>query len=366
MSRRLKVLRVTTVLDFGGIEKRLVNTAQHDDDDVEFVFVSLGKGGWAAREIETLGKRVILLNSAFTIPSVSLLVKLVKLFLQEKPDVVHTSGAEANFHGILAARAAGVPVIVGEEVGLPNHRRVARLVFKAVYSQCSKVVAISNAVKKVLVELGEVPPEKVVVVYNPAPPSGAPPSAVRGPGGLKLLAVCRLEKIKNLEATLRVLASLRERLPPFTFSIVGDGTEREALETLAEDLSLKDCVRFEGFHAEPQGFYASHDIFVLPSFTEGLSNSLLEAMNHGLLCVVTCAGGPAELIIDGANGFLLDPNDIASIEKVLFSSMTLSAAERLSLGQRAAQTVAEAFSLSGYISRLKHLYLESAPTERMR
>lgn len=356
MNKKLKVLRVTTVLDFGGIEKRLVNTAQHTDDDVEFVFVSLSGGGWAADEIERSGKRVILLRARYAIPSPGLLLELIDLFRREKPDVVHTSGAEANFHGIVAANVARVRTIVGEEVGFPNHGRMARTTFRIVYKGCRHVIAISKAVGARLVELKEVHPEKIAVVYNPValpPPFSRMSETDRE---LRFLTVSRLEKVKNLDATIRVLARLRQRVPPFSLTIVGEGSERGALEALVDELSLRNSVDFVGFQPDPQRFYRSCDIFLLPSYSEGLSNSLLEAMSHGLFCVATRVGGPAELISDDVNGFLVDPFDPESIERVLSRSLAMTIHERQAVGAEAYEFVKQKFSASGYVERLKHLY----------
>lgn len=356
-ARSMKVLRVTTSLDFGGIEKRLVNTAEYRDPEVEFVFVALGSGGWAAEQIALAQRRVIVFGANARIPNLELIRGLVRLIKHEKPHAVHTSGAEANFHGILAARLCGVPVIIGEEIGFPQHGFAAKLVFKLVYQLTTRVIAISEAVKERLCALNEVAPGKVVVVYNPVIlPSLAPRVSEGQASCLQLLMVCRLEPVKNIHLVLEVLAHIAPRVPPFKLSIVGKGTELASLKKLCAELRLTSQVSFEGFQSEPARFYQHADIFLLPSLSEGLSNSLLEAMTHGLLCIVTRVGGPGELIRHGETGYTVDPHSRESIELTLASCMNMPRSARQLIGSKARSFAEENFSVSRYVEQLKQVY----------
>jgi glycosyltransferase involved in cell wall biosynthesis len=350
----MRVIRVTTLLDFGGVEKRLVNTARHHDNDIEFIFVSLGKGGWAEKEITKLGSRVILLHHPYKIPNFSLIKKLIDLFKREKPDVVHTSGAEANFHGAIAAWYCNIPVVVAEEIGFPRHGLLARTMFTFVYHLTDRVIAISEAVKNKLVAIGEVKASKCVVIYNPLSLPDA--KHTRRGDMLQLLIVSRLEPIKNIPPILDFLGRHKHELPMFLLTIVGEGSERLTLEKQARELGLQANIRFTGFQADPSPFYRQADIFLLPSFSEGLSNALQEAMGTGLVCLATREGGPAELINDGINGFLIDPHDHHQIGSGLEKAMKLNADECRVIGERARETVAEKFSLKRYIESLKQAY----------
>ena len=81
--------------------------------------------------------------------------------------MIHCSGAEANFHGLLAGKLEGVPVRIGEEIGFPKHDWMWRMIFGLTYKLAHQVIGISEAVKQRVVDLGEVDREKVRVVYNP-------------------------------------------------------------------------------------------------------------------------------------------------------------------------------------------------------
>lgn len=351
-NRRYKIIRVTTWLDFGGVEKRFVNLSMSTSTH-ELVFLALGRGGWAEREIRKNGKRVICLNANPRIPNILLLWKLFTLFRREKPTVVHTSGSEANFHGLVAAFLARVPVRVGEEIGHPRHSLPYRKLFRFVYSLAQKVVGISQSVIDRIVALGEITIDKAVVVYNPMPlvkeranlPEKTP---------VTLITVCRLFEIKNLSVLLALTAELKHY--SVTLEIVGDGPEMEALVEQSRKLGIGERVVFQGFQKDPIPFLLKADIFILPSFSEGLSNSLLEAMSVGLPCIATRVGGPSELISHGVNGWLVDPLNYQNIKDVVLQVITMPSSERKTVARNASEFVQSNFSLEVYESKIFGLY----------
>lgn len=101
-----------------------------------------------------------------SIPSLQAIISLYRLFKKDKPDLVYTRGAEANFHGLIAARLAKVPVRIGEEIGISNHEKKAKMMFKLAYRSTNKVIGISSAFTSWLIESGEVSEYKAVKVYN--------------------------------------------------------------------------------------------------------------------------------------------------------------------------------------------------------
>src|SRR5690606_4708633 len=126
----LKVFRVVPVLDFGGVERRVQLTVLGfmDIDSVDLNVLVLGSGGRISSELESSGMDPVILHHSVKIPNCKLILDLYRIFKVARPDIVHTSGAEANFHGLIAAKLAGVPVRIGEEIGFPNHDFKWRLI----------------------------------------------------------------------------------------------------------------------------------------------------------------------------------------------------------------------------------------------
>jgi colanic acid/amylovoran biosynthesis glycosyltransferase len=131
----------------------------------------------------------------------------------------------------------------------------------------------------------------------------------------RLLYVGRLATNKGLPILLQSLVSLKSSHPDLVLTVVGDGAERKALEAMTEKLGLKEQVKFVGYRsqAEVREHLQHTDIFVLPSFAEGVPVVLMEAMAAGVPAIATQIAGIGELIEDGISGFLVPPGDPSSL-----------------------------------------------------
>lgn len=325
----MKVIRVTNFLNFGGVEKVLECVAKfHDGPKSDLIFVALKDGGSAERVIASLGFRVILLNQDQAIPNWNLLIKLFLLFRLERPDVVHACATEANFHAIVAARLAGVPVRIAEEIGMPAHSKLARSVFRLVYRHATAVIGVAQAVVNFLIESGEVAPSKARLVYYPLDMDFGHLVRKLDREFFTILTVCRLHPIKNLPALLRIFGSLKHPDKRIRLWVVGEGEERRNLEQLSVDLKLSDQVTFYGFQQNPKSYLEKADLVVLPSFSEGLPVSVIEAMSAGVPVVVTQIGGGPEIVRDKINGRLIDPYSEESLRSAIQDMIELDPVDR--------------------------------------
>jgi len=126
--------------------------------------------------------------------------------------------------------------------------------------------------------------------------------------------------------------------------IIGEGEELNALKDLTSKLKIEDRVNFSGFLSNPYPQLAASDVFILLSRNEGISNALLEAMYFKNAIIATVAGGTAEFIENGINGYLLEEVDIKRIGALL-QDLYLNPEKRKRLGEAAHQTVLRKFSL---------------------
>lgn len=365
----MKIIRIIPFLDFGGVEQRIRLTAKAFDNvpHVTLIIVVLSQSGKVADELIQDGYQVVFLNSKVKIPNRKLIQTLTNFLRVQKPDVVHTSGAEANFHGILAAYFAGVPNRIGEEIGFPNHDWKWRLIFKGVYALSTKVIAISQAVKNRIVVLGEVKGSKVKVVYNPVSLDGKEQLEVSSDRSLLekseakksfiFITTCRLVPIKNLDKLIQAFARIVKDNPQkdLLLRIVGDGTDREKLERLSQNLKIEGMVDFLGFQSDVFPLLEYSDVFVLPSLSEGFSISLVEAMLAKLPCIATNQGGPGEILVEGDTGFLIDPNNLAQLYEKLNEVLNMSKDERYEIGRKA-NIAALKYSPENHIKNLLKVY----------
>lgn len=352
---KIKIIRLVSELNFGGVEKRLENISRVKDTN-EWVFCALGKGGAAEEAIKKNNCRVVLLDKKYKIPNLSVLFALVSFFKKEKPDVVHTSGAEANFHGILAAKIAGVKKIVGEEIGIPGQGKMANFVFSGIYTLADAVLANSQVVSDYLKYKNRVSPHKLRLVANPigAIPTNTIP--VSSENQFEILTVSRLEAVKNIEGVFEALADLLTPHRAFKFTIIGEGKYEAYLRKRVKDLNLENHIDFLGYQEKPYSKIHRADLFVLNSHSEGFSNALAEAMLHGIPCLATNVGAASDMILDGETGWLVNPNHPNELRRKIESIMDFPKAKLAATGMRGKAWVESTYSLDRHINELSKIY----------
>ena len=357
----MKILRIIPELDFGGLEQRIRLTmfAFKSIPDVELKVVVLGHEGRVSNKMRKEDYKLLILNQNIKIPNLPLIYRLQRIIKHFQPNVVHCSAAEANFHGLIAAYLSSVPLRIGEEIGFPNHGFLWKHIFKTVYSLSHQVVAISNSVSRRLLELDEVGRKKVQVIYNPVemPEPNQELHLEKEFDWFVFVTTCRLVPVKNIEMLIEVFAELVNNFPykRLFLHIVGDGPEKSRLKTISDALGVEAMVQFKGYQAEVLPYLLNSDAFVLPSFSEGFSISLVEAMLCGLPCIVTKNGGPSEVIRDNETGFLVDPTDKKELSNAMTRIVIMDDHGRKAMGKKAKMD-AERFSLDSYVGKLLKLY----------
>jgi glycosyltransferase involved in cell wall biosynthesis len=176
-------------------------------------------------------------------------------------------------------------------------------------------------------------------------------------GRVAILCSGRLVPRKNADVLIRAFESVRKtcaaEAPQLLF--LGDGPERAHLEALARSLGAGDAVRFLGFHSDPWRFLHAVDVFTIPSQSEGLPNSLLEAMASGLPVVASRIGGALEAFGETAPGLLVPPGEVAPLADAL-TKLVLEPDLRAAMGGAGAKRIADAFALESVAPRYLQLY----------
>lgn len=194
--------------------------------------------------------------------------------------------------------------------------------------QCDCVNYIAPGIAQTFREAGLAPRQTTRI------PNGVdlPAWEAREPPGPELLFVGRLAPQKGLDLLLPVLAQLRASGRNFRCTLIGDGPLRGKLESQARDLGLSDCVTFMG--AQPQAVVraqlAKARAFVLPSRYEGLSNAALEALAHGVPCVLSRCGG-VDSYFSSKTGWVFDFGDDVALGKALIDALDLPDASWLEM-----------------------------------
>lgn len=348
----MKIVRLTTLLDFGGQERKYLSfTEDKSKLQHEYIFAALGYGGFTSTELMNRGFTVELLNLNFKLFHFSTLWKVYRWFKKIKPDVVHTAAVEANFYGVLAAKLAGVKIIIAEEIGIPKHSKKTQLLMRLIYLYTQSVICVSAAVKEYLIKIGEIQEKKGIVIYNPV---ASKPFYNSTLSGTTIICVGRLETVKNQKILLLALTKTKHK--NLKLILVGDGRERNNLESIIKNLQLEEQVTITGFVPNPEAYLAQGDLFVLPSKSEGFGIAVLEAMQQGIPCLCTNVGGVPEFIEEGVNGWLFNPLDENELVAKIDAYFDLNLEERQKIGAAGRLTVQNGFTEAEYVLNLEELY----------
>ena len=306
--------------------------------------------------------------------NLSRVLALRRTLKQLRPDVAVAMMSTPNVLLALASRGMRGLLAVGSERCYPPHAPLGRLwheLRRRTYGRLGAVVALTNECAAWITAHSSA--RRVPVIPNPTPwplPARPPllaPQDLCRPARKVLLAVGRLDPVKNFGTLLAVFARLAARHPEWDLVILGEGPERPLLETAVQGTRLEGRVALPGIAGNVGDWYARADLFVLTSHSEGFPNALAEALAHGLPAVgFDCNTGPRDIIRDGVDGLLVPAGDAAALERAL-GRMMLDSALRHALAARAADA-RERFSLERVAGMWEALFreLSGAPAPRAR
>lgn len=187
--------------------------------------------------------------------------------------------------------------------------------FRKIWNSAKSVVANSGELRSLAIKT--TPKLPIDIIYNGINTDEFKPGEKKQDSNISILTVSRLIPRKGIDYLIRALPDVILRFPGVRLIIAGEGNMDDDLKALAAELGLENNISFEGRvdHDDLPVLYSSADIFILPSFWEGMSNTVLEAMASGLPLVVTDTGGTAELVKD--NGIIIPKGDSEAISEAL-------------------------------------------------
>jgi glycosyltransferase involved in cell wall biosynthesis len=359
----------------GGLEVVLINVLKALDRLRFTPAVALLEDGPFANEIRNLGVETWVIESGRArnvVRAASAIARLIRLIKREEIDVVHTMNSKAHVYGGSAAALCKVPCIYHLH-GVPRFRltRDGILSLLSVLVPARRTVACSAYVAGAF-ERAWLSRRQALVVRNGVvsecdtmPNGPAVRQDFRIPEKAPLVVmVTRLQRWKGVHVFLDAAARVINQIPEARFMIVGGalfGLEQDYAAELHErvkSLKLGDAVRFVGFRSDVFTFYSAADLVVHCSIEpEPFGMVLLEAMACGKPVVASDSGGPREIVLNGATGLLVPPNDAAGLARAVLT--LLDDPERsVRMGQAGATRVREHFSAARMVRQLQAIYGE--------
>lgn len=352
------------VLNFGGVEARVVlQSSKSFTRSYDLRVCTFDRARAAAEAVRAEGIEVDVLDTPADPRSPVALRKLISYLLRVRPDILHSSISEANVLGLVAASLVGVRARIAEEVGVPNHSWKGRLVMAGLYRRATRIVGVSEATRRYLIDVDRAPREKVRRIYNCAHPrffplDRTPVRRSEDRDELRVLAVGRLHPVKNHLRLLEAVSRIEKR--KLSLEIVGDGPLARQTSERIQSLGLSDRVRLLGFQGDVRPRLLGADAFILPSLSEGCSISLIEAMASGVPVLGSKVPGIEEVMgKEHASDWTFPPEDVGAMAAKLEQLVDMPADARASYAAELQDRAYREFSPDTYMANLEALYAEA-------
>jgi glycosyltransferase involved in cell wall biosynthesis len=380
---RVGLMEFLTFFYLGGTERQVMNLATGlDGTRFDLHMGCNGKVGALLEEAAACGIPVqeYPVKSLYNLGAMHARLRLARYLREHSIEIVHSYGFYSNLFAIPAARLAGAPVVIASirdcgEALTPTQRQAQKMFCKM--ADC--VLANAEGVRRWLISEGY-PARKIQVIRNgivrPTPVAVEEGGKLRQelglPSNTRLVAVCsRLTPLKGIEHFLDAVSVVGRSRPDVRFLIIGgpshigDGSYKSDLERYASNLGLGDRVIFTGFRTDIAKILPEIDISVLPSLSEGLSNSLLEAMTAGVPVIATRVGGTPEAVEDGGTGLLIPPGDLDALIRAMSFLLDNPQSSRR-MGEEGRRRALSLFSVERMVQETESLYFKLLSASRAR
>jgi L-malate glycosyltransferase len=382
----LKITYVLGSLRDGGTERQVLELVRHLDRDIFQPSLMLMEDANVERS-EGLVEDCFVLgipqggNSRWFPRSTSLTKAVLRARRHMQrlgSDIVHAFLPGPCILGGMAARLAGVPLIIGSRRSLPSRYRAGRWTAAcadtAAFNLAHFNLGNSHAVTREMIEIAGCPERKCGTVHNGVDLQRfhlAASSQLRqqfGWNGEEIVfgQVANLHSCKRHQDLVEMAAAMVPRHPQVRFIIAGaDYGAKPSILQQIDALDLGTKVKVLSGSPSPEGIFAALDVYVCTSEAEGFSNSILEAMACGKPVIATDVGGTPEAVRHGQSGFLVSPGDVPTF---LQRAETLIADGRLrkTMGMQGRKLAEKEFSLQAMVEVHQKLYCDLFETRVQR
>jgi len=366
----MRVLYYTDSLRIGGKERQLVELLKglKQRDSMDVLLVCMDRGEFYEPDVKALSvPMAYLFRRSRWDPRV--LRGFYRLVREFKPDVIHTNSMMSSGYALPVAKWLGVPLINGS-IRNCFEPRSPRMKFERLLLSWSDFRIANSAAglqsrgfspdsaKNFVIHNG-FDLARVQRIENQLAASGEGD----GSGHPQVGMVAEFRPDKDFKTFLQAALRLASSRPEVNFVTVGDG---ETLQTMKEMAAgAGDRIRFLGRQKEVEKFIHSFSIGVLATYTEGISNSIMEYMAMAKPVVATDCGGSRELVLDGETGFLVPPQDPGALaDRIAYLVDNPEEARRM--GQAGQKHIAEHFSLKIMVDKTVDIYEKAIQFSRHR
>ncbi|GEM_PF-161570 len=293
-------------------------------------------------------------------------VRLIQFLSKNKPYIVHTYLNTSNVFGVLAAKLAGVSIAISSRRDLGQFRSgIIGLLERFTARLSDRVVCVSQAVQRKVSDLDGVSMDKLVVIPNGVDvntlnvnryPMDVKKSLGISDGDLVVGIIATMDrKEKGHKEFIEAAAIVAEEIPNVKFLLIGDGYLRKSYELRAMSSGYKDKIMFLGKRSDISELLSIMDVSVNASYSEGMSNTILESMAAGIPVVATAVDGNLETVANGETGILVPAKDPKAMAQAIINILKDKGFAK-KLGESARHQTSDKFSLTLMVKNYSIFY----------
>jgi sugar transferase (PEP-CTERM/EpsH1 system associated) len=370
MNDVLRILHIVHSLNVGGLERVVVDMAKGFRKNGHIVGICCldGKeplGGEAEKaeiKVFSLHKKS---GIAWNLP-----IRIARIITNERYSMIHTHNEAGLIYGVLAALLAKVNNNIihtehGKEPDYDNNKK-RKLAEKILLKKVKRVVTVSEELKKTIVRSSGIDKDRITVIQNginiekfhqPTFREETRRSLRIDPGDFVIGNISRMVPLKNHRFLISIFKELLKTYPKVKLILVGDGPQKSQLEIYSNEQGLSGSVIFLGERQDIPELLSICDLFVLPSLTEGICITLIEAMASGTPVVASKVGGNPEIIKNLETGFLIPLEDTSGWITTI-KSLIQNPEIREKVSEEAIHSVTDRFSAARMLSEYEKLYYD--------
>lgn len=382
MIHKQKIFYLITKGNFGGAQRYVYDLATNLPSEHFEATVIVGEGGELEKHLKTAGIKTQkidgLIRDVSLINEWRVFWQLIKIFKEEKPDIIHLNSSKIGVLGALAGRLTGVRKIIFTGHGWAFNEDRPWWQKMAIYKLHWLTVILSHTTiavsEKTKDQLAHMPftKNKFIVIHNGlSPVNYLPRETAREELAQRIWkkgfdleslnkvliigTVAELHKNKGVDFLIQAINQIKNKLPNALVWIIGDGEQKDNLRELIKEHKLKDHVFLLGKIDDAKKYLKAFDIFTLTSRTEAFPYVILEAGQAGLPIIASTVGGIPEVISDFNLGMLVRPGNIKEI-KLALNRLIDNSSERTLFGKNIAKKINKDFSIGKMVKETIKLY----------
>ena len=360
--------------ELGGAERNLLNIITNiNNKRFRSYLYTFHSGPPMTNILERRNIKCVQISYPTTLHGMKKYVTLSREFKRLKVDILHTYLEGSDIWGTLLAKLAGIPVIISSkrDMGFSKNNKIL-MAYRFINPFVTKIISVSEAVRYQVSLQEKVNLNKIVTIYNGVDAHKFSNSNHKD--GLKaelklstsspiVGVLANIRPIKGMEYFIYAASKVLKKFPTAQFIIIGNCLPSQEsliyydkLKSLVRELKLNNNFFLLGGRRDIPEVLSIMDVSVLPSLSEGFSNTVIESMFANKPLVVTDVGGNSEAVVHGETGFVVPPKNI---EKLADAISILLANKKLanSMGEAGRRRAKRLFSVETMIDRIENLYI---------